>query len=275
MYTVCIGMRNVFTIYTNAFKHWLAQDASIYAAALAYFTPFAVIPLLAVSIALIGLVVSEAVLVETLLRWGDALAPSITPVLADAVANFSWSNQYWGIPFVGVLVLSWVLLSTLSILVRGLHRIWNIADEGAWRQIELFLRSGLFFIMLLVFVTVLVATSIFAPELFGEKNAALLAQRTVVFFLTIVFFTTSFGVLARRPLQIRARLLGAFTIAFLFFLLRIVFGWWVTATPAIDLFGTAGVMLGLLLLIYAMTVVIYYGAAVAYIYDQQTVRGRL
>lgn len=268
-------MRKNLILFSNAFRHWLDRDASIYAAALAYFTPFALIPLLAVSIALVGIVVSEVVLIETLLRWGNSLAPGVTLIVADAVADFTWSNQYWGVPFAGILVLGWVLLSTLSLLVRGLHHIWHIADEGAWRQIELFLRSGLFFLLLLLFLTTLVIVSIFSPEIFGEGHTAMVLQRSLVFLLTIMFFTVGFGVLARRPLRLQARFIGALTITLLLFILRVGFGWWLSITPAIDLFGTAGVLLGLLLLVYAMAAVIYFGAALAYVYDQNAIHGKL
>ena len=268
-------MRKTYVLYREALKHWFARDANIYAAALAYFTPFALIPLLAVSITLISLVVSEVLLIDTMLRWGNALAPGITPVVADAVADFTLSNQYWGVPFVGVLVLAWVLLSTLSLLVRGLHHIWHIADEGAWRQIELFLRSGLFFLLLMMFLTMLVAISMLSHELFNETAMAAVMQRTLVFLLSISFFTIAFGVLTRRPLRLKSRLIGAVTIAALLLILRTGFEWWVATTPAIDLFGAAGVMLGLLLLIYAMAAVIYFGAAVAYVCDQHAIRGKL
>lgn len=268
-------MIHTLKLFLAAVRHWYARDANIYAAALAYFMPFALVPMLALAIAIISLVVSEAVLVETLVRWGNSVAPRITPIVADAVESFTWSNQFWGIPLIGLLVIGWVLLSTLSLLVRGLHHIWRIPDEGAWRQVELLFRSGLFFLTFIFFLTLVVTVSIFAPDLFGTGTIAIYVQNAVVFMLTVGFFTLGFGILTRHPMRWRARLVGSITIAVLLLILRVGLGWWLAFTPAIDLFGAGGVMLGLLIIIYAMTAIIYFGAAVAYQFERPQVRDKM
>ena len=262
-------------IFLDAFRHWFAREANIYAAALAYFAPFALIPLLALAVVLVGLLVGEAVFVEALMRWGSTLAPDITPMLVDAVTNFTWSEEYWGIPFLGAPIFLWVLLSTLLLLVRGMYQVWCLPQEGMWHQIELLLRSGLFFLLLTAFLMLAMALSVFTPDVFGERFFSSFLQSLVMFILIVGLFTVSFGILVREPLRFSSRLIGATTVAVLLLMLRFGLGWWLAFTPAIDLFGAAGVLLGLLILIYAMTAVIFYGAAVAYQVELRLVRGKI
>lgn len=61
---------------------------------------------------------------------------------------------------------------------------------------------------------------------------------------------------------------GALVSSILFVLAKILVGSYIASTPVLTLFGAAGLILVLLIWIYVWALLIYYGAAVAGLYDK-------
>ena len=259
----------VFRLLWDAALHWLQRDANLYAAALAYYAPFAFVPLLALAIYLVGWVVGQETFAAALTAWGQGAAPDLTQLIRTGLENFEFSSTYWGVPFAGVLFLIWIIVTTLGYITRGLHHIWHVSEQGVWRRLSAMVRTLGFFGLLVCYLAILVFTVTLAPELVPATLWHDLLQPFLVFLATTAFFTASFWVLSWQPPRLSSRLIGSVVIASGILFLRTIVSWWIAFTPAVTVFGTAGVLLGLLVWVYALAIIIYYGAAVAYIFDKR------
>ncbi|NCO61973.1 hypothetical protein GW879_00780, partial [Candidatus Kaiserbacteria bacterium] len=78
----------IFRLLYRAAAIWLLREADIHAAALAYFVPFAITPLLLLSITIVGFFIGGNQVGILLLRWGNSLDPELTDLIFVSVKNF-------------------------------------------------------------------------------------------------------------------------------------------------------------------------------------------
>ena len=260
----------ILRLLWQSIQHWIARSANLYAAALAYFAPFALVPLLALAIYLVGLLVGHDAFAVALESWGMQVAPDLTLLIQVGIENFELQSTFWGVPFIGALFVLWVIATTLSYITAGLHQLWFVSEQGVWRRVLVLFRALGFYALLIGYLTVLVFVTTYGGQLFGSVWWGQLTVSLLLFLLTISFFTASFWVLSWRPPSLLARLVGGIVIGAGILMLRYIFSWWLASIQAVTLFGAAGALIGVLVLVYLLAVIIFYGAAVAYVFDARS-----
>lgn len=257
-------------LFWVAGKRWYTTDASRLAAAVAYFTPFALVPLLLISIVVVGWVTDEALFTDLLRSWGQMVGFGVTDVVSGAVTEFDPADVYYGMTWLATIFLGAMVVFTFNNLAAGLRIVWGVSGKGVWGAVETTVRTIGFFFLLQVFFVAVLVIEVMIPALVAVSGLVVL-QRFLLFGSIVVLVTVGFLVLTWQAPSFLARLSGAIVVAIIFLFLRTIIDWWIYFTPAVEQYGGAGVVFALLVWIYVTTMVIFYGAAFAWAFDHERI----
>ena len=263
---------------TNFFKSgkeaallWYEHDADFMAATVSYYALFAVVPMIVLTITLMGFVFGREYVTEVLILWGSVLGTDLIALLTQAVGNLEGLSNGFAWPLFGVIFFSGMTVMAFNSLTSGLHTLWGIPHQGIRGWIKKCIQS----ILCISVIEVYVLTLFFLhrPENWLFQNSTGLLLVILQISISIVASTILFSLFMRilpweRP-SFKARLMGSFVASCLFVIAKILVAIYVTITPVPGLFGTAGVLLVLLIWVYVAVMIFYFGAAVAYFFDQQ------
>ncbi|MCU0678731.1 MAG: YihY/virulence factor BrkB family protein [Candidatus Pacebacteria bacterium] len=254
----------------QAFRLWFRRGADESAAALAYFMPFALTPLIILSISIVGIIYGVERVTAMLVRWGNSIDPGVTDLVSSSVENFDAvaTHYYW--PMIGFVFLSIMIYITLNSLMVGFHKLWEVESYG-WRNfLSRLWRITLFIGVLqcyLVGIIILEDTLAFAASVTGLTLWPILSFFTGLL-LTILLLSIAYGLLALRAPSFSGRFVGA-AVAGLFLLFsRELVAFHFTTAPVQTLFGAAGLLITLLVWVYVAAGIILYGAAFARVFDE-------
>jgi membrane protein len=264
---------SILNLLFRSLQHWFRYRASEASAALAYFMPFALVPLLLISIQTMSFLVPRQRFTNLLQEWGDTLGVEVTSVMTNAVLSAMGGSSFLGVPFLGYVFFVGMVALAFAQLSSGLRRLWR-KPIVYWTQYLYDLARGtVFFIVLqMFFVAVIVGEAIFATWqywIFG-----VLAQ-VYLFTLTLILLTVGYRILVPAAPTRLACMVGASVVAALFMVLQITVTWWLSISPLTNVYGAASVLLAMLVWVYLTASVVYYGAAVAWVFDHQQLKQRL
>jgi membrane protein len=260
---------NFFRLLSRAGKLWLHKGGEQQAAALAYFTPFALAPLLLISITLVGIIIGRADVVALLLRWGSLIDPDLPAFMSSSLANFEVLTTTYTLPVLALLFFSIMILFALNSLSSSLQKMWDVESFGLK---SLFWRSGRAILFILVFQVYLVVT-IMSNNTFAlaAENSGLqifyLFSSMVFFSTTTLLFAIGYGLLPLSAPRFRSRMYGAAVATVLFLFTRSLVALHVATSPSPDIYGAAGLLLVLLIWIYMSACILYFGAAFAKVHQ--------
>lgn len=250
---------------------WFRHEADTYSAALAYFAPFALTPLILLSITICGLLIGNDDVAALLVHWGNTVNPEITALLSLSVQNFNALTIQYYVPLLAIIFFSTMLVVALNSLTSGLHKIWQIEAHG-WRNLcNRSIRSIAFVMLLqvyLVCIIILNRTIVFISHVPFVDVLALLYP-ALLFISTLVLFTLGYGLLPIAAPSLRARFYGATVASALFLFTRALVALHTATTPIPHLFGAAGLVILMLVWVYVSASIIYFGAAFAAAYEEQ------
>lgn len=259
-------------LFWSAAKRWIESDASRLAAALAYFTPFALVPLVVISISIVGWFTDRAIFAALLQDWGAMLGLGATEILADAVGEYDVEEAYFGVPILAIIFLVAMIVFTVNNLADGLRVVWGVHRRvGVRTVVSRVVRALSFFILLQIFFITLFFIEVSLPDLVAVSVVPL--QRLLLFIAIVTLFTVGYKILSWKSPTVPACLAGGIVVALALLFMRTVVGWWLYFTPAVEQYGAAGLIFALLVWIYVTAMVIYYGAAYAWAFDHQRLDG--
>jgi membrane protein len=269
---------NFLRLLGRAAKVWFRYDADHHAAALAYFMPFALTPLIIFSITIVGLLYGTERVTAMLVRFGNALDPGVTELLYHSVQNFDQLTTHYYVPILGVVFLSIMIIITFNSLIVGFHKLWSVELSGWKNYLRKLWRIGVFVVVLqvyLVSILLLSDTLALVSSYTGFVVWWALIGYMLTFLLTMLLVATAYGVLSLRSPSFTGRFLGAAVAGLLLLFSRELVAFHFSTAPVQSLFGAAGLLITLLVWIYVAAGVILYGAAFARVYDEATGRTKL
>lgn len=254
----------------RAMAIWGKREADMHAAALAYFVPFALTPLLLLSITLVGVLIGGSEVVALLVGWGNSLDPELTALLDSSVRNFDRLTTAYFVPVIALVFFSAMVLVALNSLGAGLQKIW-LVETGGWKNVlNRSFRSLVFVLLLQVYLVCIILlnqTIVFISEVPYVSLLEVLYP-ALLFISTLMLFTIGYGLLPVQAPSFRARFYGAIVASSLFLFTRELVAFHTVTTPIPDLFGAAGLVILLLVWIYVSASIIFYGAAFAAAYEE-------
>ncbi len=266
----------LFQLLRDALKLWIRKEADQHAAALAYFTPFALTPLIIFSISIAGLVVGTERVTTMLLEWAYAVDPEVASLITDSVSNFRIVTASEPFPIVSTILIFALIFIAFNSFALGLQKMWDIENTG-WRSYFsrifrvvttiIFLEAFLVAFVLLSTIYSLIANVV--PPLAWPHMHTL-----VGFFCTVGLLTVIYGLLPLRALPFEARASGALVATTLLLFTREIVSLHVAAAPTQTIYGAAGLLISLLVWVYISSGIMLYGAAFTKVYADYMVGRR-
>ncbi len=265
------------------FEAWRDDHASRLAAAIAYHTVFALAPLALVAVAIAGLVYGQEAATGQLASQLESLVgPQVAELTQTAVANASATRSGIIATVIAVVVILYGSARAFLQLQGALNYVWlvRIAEGTPWWRVVL--ARLLPFAMVVVMGALLLAsvalTSVFAWLSRSLSGTGLpYSATTMDIFTALVWFAVSIGLFyllfrflpdAKAPR--RSCLYGAIVTAVLFGMGRYGISFYLSRASAVDVYGTAGSIVVLLLWVYFSTTMILIGAEVVQVHAEMT-----
>ncbi|HJS85218.1 MAG TPA: YihY/virulence factor BrkB family protein [Acetobacteraceae bacterium] len=254
-------------------------------AALAYYTAFALAPVLLIAISVAGLAFGReaaqgAVVQELSGVMGEESAQALQTLLTGA---FFHRGSGWLATAFGVVTLLITATGVFVELQSSLNAIWK-AEPAAFttseivraRLLSLGILAALAFMLIvsLLFSTALHAAGAYFTVVSAHLQTVLIAGNVVVsFVLLTLLFAAIYKVLPDRIIAWRDVGVGAFVTAALFSIGKFAISFYIGSSAIASSYGPAGSLIVLLVWIYYSTQIFFLGAEFTKVYAQS--RGRM
>ncbi|MDO8861891.1 YihY/virulence factor BrkB family protein [Haliea sp. E1-2-M8] len=266
--------RHWLGILGAASQNWLASQAFIYAAALAFFTVFSIAPIMVVVVTLVGLVLGEsAAQGEIFEQLEGTLGPEAAGVVQTAVINSQIDQSGIWPALIGVAATVVGATTVFAQMQQSLNQIWDVAPRpsrsGMWvflkaRVLSLTIILAIGFVLL---VSLLLSVALRGVMAFAEgwlpiPGWALVSMELFLsLFVVTLLFAAMFKILPDVLLSWRDVLLGAFLTAVLFTVGRSLIAMYLANTATASAYGAAGSLALLLLWVNYSSLILLFGAA--------------
>ena len=267
-------VRYWLSILAAAISNWLASQAFIYAAALAFFTVFSIAPILVVVVGLVGLVMGEsAVQGELFAQLEATLGPDAAGVVQTAVINSQIDQSGIWPALIGIIATIVGATTVFAQMQQSLNQIWDVAPRPKRNNLWVFIKSRLLsltiilsigFIMLVSLLLSVALRSImaFAEGWLPVPAWAMVGMELVLSLLVItLLFAAMFKILPDVRLSWGDVLLGAFITAILFTAGRSLISIYLAYTSTATAHGAAGSLALLLLWVNYSSMILLFGAS--------------
>lgn len=253
-------------LFYHAGKRWLNEDMSYYAAAFSYYAPLSLIPLILLSLSVCGFFYGVDFVKNIFLSWGTVFGDDVLALLDVAVKNLELEVQTYQIPFLMIIFFCGVSVFTFNVLGSAFHHVWGINESSFKVRFKQTLRSALFVIILQFYLIFIIGTEGFLVET-QIRDIPFVAE--IIWFASIsVLFVLLFKFLVSHAPSWRACTFAGLISGFLFIWAKGIIGIYLAHEPVLSIFGTAGLMLILLIWVYVLASIILYGASLANMYDK-------
>ncbi|HZR02606.1 MAG TPA: YihY/virulence factor BrkB family protein, partial [Burkholderiales bacterium] len=276
-------LRRVCQIARSAVTDWFNDSAPRLGASIAFYSIFALAPLLVIAIAIAGAVFGEdAARGQIVAQIGGLVGTRAAQGLEQMIQSASLKQQSWFSSGVGLVTL---LLGASGVFVEmqyAFDRIWG--SEPRAGGLTLLVRARLMAIALvlgvgfLAIVSLLVSAAIHARGgyLFGtgpDVPAIMVGLDIVVSFaLLTLAFAALLYFLPSGPVSWRAVLIGATTSALLFTLGKQLIGLYLGRASTTSSYGAAGSFVVVILWVYYSAQILLFGAEVGAVIEGKASR---
>ncbi len=255
-----------FSLLFESAKIWMHYDMKSYAAAFSYYAPLAIIPLLVLSISIVGFVYGEDFTTRVLASWGTILGQDLLELIRIAINNLETETRSFSMPFIGIAFFLLTSIFTLNVLSVGFHKLWEVDENGFLSWIKRSFRSVLFILIFQIYLILIIGFEFFITM--SELRGGFIISLIFLFTNTSIFFSLLFRFLASEAPSWQGCVVGASISAVLFVFTKSPISFYINNIFGSDLYGTAGLILILLIWVYVLATIIFYGAAVAHTYDK-------
>tara|TARA_R110002110_G_scaffold157570_1_gene354557 strand:- start:115136 stop:116062 length:927 start_codon:yes stop_codon:yes gene_type:complete len=267
-------VRHWLAILGAASKNWLASQAFIYAAALAFFTVFSIAPIMVVVVTLVGLVLGESAAQGKLFEQLEGtLGPEAASVVQTAVVNSQIDQSGIWPALIGIIATVVGATTVFAQMQQSLNQIWDVAPRpsrsGMWvflkarvLSLTIILAIGFVLLVSLLLSVALRSVMAFAEGWLPVPGWALVSMELLLsLFVVTLLFAAMFKILPDVLLSWRDVLLGAFITAVLFTVGRSLIAMYLANTATASAYGAAGSLALLLLWVNYSSLILLFGAA--------------
>jgi membrane protein len=263
----------------QTFAEWSEDKAPRLAAALAYYTVFALAPLLLIAIAVAGLFFGREAATHQI---GEQISGLLGPTAGEAINSMvqaASAKQGSGIAasIIGIATLLFAASGVFGELQDSLDTIWEVQPKpglGIWGTIKkrffsfgMVLGVGFLLLVSLVISAMLSAIGGFvAGDQFGQTLIWKTINFVISFGVTTVLFALIFKVLPDAEVQWGDVWIGALVTALLFTIGKAAIGWYLGRPGTTSAYGAAGSFVALLLWVYYSAQILFIGAEFTQVY---------
>ncbi len=247
-------------ILSKSVSLWISLGMSHHAAAFSYYAPFALVPLILISLGISSTFFGFEFVRNMFISWGAMFGPDLTSLISYAVQNLDVQVHSYDVPILAIAFFSVTGVAAINVLGYGFRHIWNIQENDLKSWLWQTFRSIFFIAILQIYVLAIISIEGVWAMLELENR---LVPVLIWFFSISFFFFLLYRFLVAKAPSISGCLVGALTAGLLFVFAKNLVTLYLATKPALNIFGAAGLILVLLVWVYVIASVIYYGAIVA------------
>ncbi|MEM1081594.1 MAG: YihY/virulence factor BrkB family protein [Pseudomonadota bacterium] len=262
-------------VFKAAGKNWLASQAFIYAAALAFFTVFSIAPVVILVVALLGLFLGEDVArAELMGQLEAALGAQAMSAVETAIQNSQIEDRRIGPMLAGFAATALGATTVFVQMQQSLNQIWDVAARPSKNSLWLLIKARLLSLTMVLSLGFILLVSL----LLGVVVRAIMAhadqwlplpswlvlgfEPVIALAVVTLLFAAIFRILPDVVLRWKDVLAGAFITALLFTLGRSLIAWYLANTAAASAYGAAGSLVLLLLWVNYSSLILLLGASI-------------
>ncbi len=268
------GLKHIAPQFAKAFRLLVKNDPMRLAGATAFFTTFALPPILLILIQLLGLLFNRRNISRQLFgRLSDIVGRDSVHELVGTLRAFRGLAVNWPIAILGFLFMVFVATTLFKVIQSSFNQLWMIRRTGKHsigmaignraKSFALILFTGLLFLASLMAESLQLLFGKYVGELipsfgflFNSVLSILISLLTVWAWFTVLFRYIPDG----RPTW-KVAICGALLTSLLFNMGKYILGWLLPNSNIGVVYGTSASIVLLLLFVFYSSLILYYGAA--------------
>ncbi|PJE61586.1 hypothetical protein COU87_03795 [Candidatus Roizmanbacteria bacterium CG10_big_fil_rev_8_21_14_0_10_39_12] len=273
-------MHRIIYLFKTTTEEFVHDNATQMAAALAYYALFAFPSILLISINILSIFLEDIDVQTTLIGQAQRITGGSTSeilrLMVDHLHQYSelGNTAQW----IGIIVLIIAASGALGHLQVSLNTIWNIAPHPS-RSFLMTLRRrfvatffigaiGILVLAAFIFNTLINKVGFQISGLVGLSPFFLQSMNILISFVGItVFITLIYKLIPEGDMAWKDIFIGALVSAFLFILGKYVIGLIMTNNSFSTIYGAAGSLLILLIWVYYLSLIFFFGAEFTQVYS--------
>jgi membrane protein len=271
--TMHISGSKLWRLLKQTLDEWIADDIATHAAALAYFTVFAIAPTLIIAVAIAGLAFGpEAARGEIQGQLQGVVGDAGAKVIEDMMASAAKPAEGLVATVLGIFALLFGATGVFAALQNALNRIWDL-EPRVTNGILAFLRTRFLSFTMVVGVGFLLLVSLVMSagvsalgKWLGESVVWQVVNFVLSYGVITVLFAMIYKVLPDVKVEWRDVWMGAAVTAALFNVGKFGIGLYLGRSAVASSYGAAGSLAVLLLWVYYSALVLFLGAEFTQVY---------
>lgn len=256
----------------SSFSELQKNDPLRLAGATAFFTTFALPPILIILIQLFGLFFNEQTIRRELLRRvGGMISKNSALQIRDVLENMNTMSRHWYVTLLGFIFLLFVATSLFSVIKNSLNQIWNIRVVSKpgfiftlrlrARALGIILLAGLLFAAGLIIEAIQAVLGDYLSFILPEADSLFGSALNEFFFIVIVtiWFSMLFRYLTDGQPAWKVAWAGGFFTGILFALGKTVLKSMLTISNIGIIYGASGSIVLILLFVFYSAMIFYFG----------------
>lgn len=265
---------SIVEVCRNALKELLKNDPLRMAGATAFFTTFALPPILVIFIQLFKLILEPRLIRAELFKsLSEIVGDETVRQLEGVLQAFRQLAQNWYITIAGFIFLIFVATTLFSVIKRSINQLWKIKpdhEKGLIKKMRTRFHSALVIVIAGILFMIGVLTEgtqvIIGKYIYAISPLLSVYFNSIVKYLfSIMMVTIWFAMVFRylpdgRP-HWKIAFSGAFLTSILFTIGKTILHWLLSYSNINTLYGTSASIVLLLLFVFYSSLILYYGAA--------------
>lgn len=271
--------RKPLQLLRSAYRLLRKNDPLTLSAATAFFTTFAISPIIIILVNVLTLYFNrESIRPQLFSKIASIFGQETAMDIELIVNNFRTLESNIWVTFGGSLFFVFVATTLLSVVRRAIHKIWNIRQKSGKelgygvkeRAIEtgVILLTGVLFLFALFLDTSVSIFRDYLHELIPQVHTALIRVVNIFFSIVVItlWFTMVFKLLPEARVQWKVAFIGGLFTGVLFSLGKFVMGKFLIHGKMASIFGASASIALVLLFIFYSSFILYFGAAFTHEY---------
>ena len=268
---------SALNLLKETFSDWSEDNAPRLSAALAYYTAFAIAPLLVIAIAIAGFFFGREAASNQIGQQVSGLLGQTAGDAVNGMVQAASNRQGGGIisTIIGVITLLFGASGVFGELQNSLNTIWEVApkpNQGFMATVKqrFFSFAMVLGVGFLLLVSLVISSALGAlGQIFGGAEPTLIwkvINFTISFAVTTGLFAAIFKVLPDVKVGWSDVWIGALATSLLFTIGKALLGWYLGRASTTSSYGAAGSFVALLLWIYYSAQILFLGAEFTQVY---------
>ncbi len=267
------ALNKVFTLIKRSVRKYKKDDPVRLAGTTAYFTVFALAPIILIIVSVTGFIIGEEKIQEKVFsELNRLLGDQGTQYIRDLVTNYHSTEKNIIGTIVGIIILIFTSTTFFMVMQNSLNFIWRVRAKPSSGFVKSIRDRALSFILILILGLILLVFLLIdaAISFFKEYLEVLLPNLTVVLIeignyifslgITTVVFAMIYKFLPDAHIKWKLTWVGALMTALLFTIGKLLIGLAIGKSNVGIMYGAAGSLVLILIWVYYSAIIFYFGA---------------